>query len=222
MSIAYAAPFLSSDSSVIASNTMTPPTTRKKTVKNRSNNDTTKQSSQLLNEIGHSKVQQMYNLIYNKATAEDSSSDLADYKPMNMEVKENSGAIPPIEFPESSNRMFHEGFTGESVNPSNKDLVANKFADATKGYNLPYASSIGDRRSASNAATNGNYPTAGTNTNTNTNELMTKMNYMIKLLEEQKAEKTDNVTEELVLYVFLGVFVIFTVDSFSKIGKYVR
>ena len=45
---------------------------------------------------------------------------------------------------------------------------------------------------------------------------------MIHLLEEQKDEKTNNVTEEVILYVFLGIFIIFVVDSFSKSGKYVR
>jgi len=53
-------------------------------------------------------------------------------------------------------------------------------------------------------------------------ELMTKLNYMITLLEGQKDEKTDSVTEELVLYTFLGVFVIFIVDSFARAGKYTR
>lgn len=53
-------------------------------------------------------------------------------------------------------------------------------------------------------------------------ELMHKLNYLIHLLEEQKDEKTGNVTEELVLYMFLGVFVIFVVDSFARVGKYTR
>ena len=57
---------------------------------------------------------------------------------------------------------------------------------------------------------------------TNKDALMTKLNYMIHLLEEQQDEKTDNVTEELVLYLFLGVFVIFVVDSFARAGKYTR
>ena len=42
------------------------------------------------------------------------------------------------------------------------------------------------------------------------------------LLEENKDEKTQNVTEELVLYMFLGVFTIFVVDSFARAGKYTR
>ena len=54
------------------------------------------------------------------------------------------------------------------------------------------------------------------------NKLMEKLNYMIHLLEENKDEKTDTVTEELILYMFLGVFVIYIVDSFARVGKYTR
>jgi len=52
--------------------------------------------------------------------------------------------------------------------------------------------------------------------------LIQKLNYVISLLEEQKDEKTNNVTEEVILYSFLGIFIIFITDSFVKIGKYVR
>jgi hypothetical protein len=53
-------------------------------------------------------------------------------------------------------------------------------------------------------------------------KIMEKINYMIHLLEEQKHEKTANVMEETLLYMLLGVFVIFTVDSFTRAGRYVR
>jgi hypothetical protein len=52
--------------------------------------------------------------------------------------------------------------------------------------------------------------------------LMTKLNYMINLLEQSQDEKTNNVTEEIILYCFLGIFIIFVVDSFVRVGKYVR
>jgi len=52
--------------------------------------------------------------------------------------------------------------------------------------------------------------------------MIEKMNYMIHLLEEQQDQKTNHVTEEIILYSFLGVFVIFVVDSFARVGKYVR
>jgi len=56
----------------------------------------------------------------------------------------------------------------------------------------------------------------------NRDELMRKLNYLIHMMEEQKDEKTQNVTEELVLYLFLGVFMIFTIDSFARASKYTR
>ena len=52
--------------------------------------------------------------------------------------------------------------------------------------------------------------------------LIDKLNYMINLLEEQQDQKTNSVTEEVVLYSFLGVFMIFIVDSFARVGKYTR
>lgn len=58
--------------------------------------------------------------------------------------------------------------------------------------------------------------------NSHHDTLMTKLNYMIHLLEERQDERTNNVTEEVILYSFLGVFMIFIVDSFVKVGKYVR
>jgi hypothetical protein len=51
---------------------------------------------------------------------------------------------------------------------------------------------------------------------------MQKLNYMIHLLEERQDEKTNNVTEEVVLYSFLGIFIIFVCDSFARAGKYIR
>lgn len=52
--------------------------------------------------------------------------------------------------------------------------------------------------------------------------LLKKLNYMITLLENQQDEKTSNVTEEVILYSFLGIFIIFIVDTFFKAGKYTR
>ena len=56
----------------------------------------------------------------------------------------------------------------------------------------------------------------------NDNVMLEKINYMIHLLEDQMDEKTGHVAEELILYTFLGVFVIFVLDSFVKKGKYSR
>ena len=52
--------------------------------------------------------------------------------------------------------------------------------------------------------------------------LLDKLNYMIHLLEENQDERTNNVTEEVILYSFLGIFIIFIADSFVRVGKYTR
>lgn len=62
----------------------------------------------------------------------------------------------------------------------------------------------------------------GNQENNSSSKMMEKINYMIHLLESQENEKTANVTEEFILYTFLGVFIIYVVDSFSRGGKYVR
>ena len=49
-----------------------------------------------------------------------------------------------------------------------------------------------------------------------------KLDYVIQLLEQQKDEPTGHGIEEIVLYLFIGVFVIFVLDSFVKTGKYSR
>lgn len=59
-------------------------------------------------------------------------------------------------------------------------------------------------------------------TGSSENVLLEKLNYMIHLLEERQDERTNNVTEEVILYCFLGIFIIFIVDSFARVGKYTR
>ena len=61
-----------------------------------------------------------------------------------------------------------------------------------------------------------------TSETTSGDQLSKKINYMIHLLEEQQDIKHGSTTEELVLYCFLGVFIIYLVDSFVKVGKYIR
>lgn len=49
-----------------------------------------------------------------------------------------------------------------------------------------------------------------------------KLNHIIALLEQKQDEKTETVFEELVLYLFLGFLIIYIIDSFVRVGKYVR
>ena len=59
-------------------------------------------------------------------------------------------------------------------------------------------------------------------TGSTNDKLLEKMNYLVHMMEEQHNEKTNNITEEFILYTFLGVFIIFVVDSFNRTQKYVR
>jgi len=42
------------------------------------------------------------------------------------------------------------------------------------------------------------------------------------MFEEQKEIRTNQKNEEVILYCFLGIFVIYVLDSFVYIGKYKR
>lgn len=64
--------------------------------------------------------------------------------------------------------------------------------------------------------------TTNNNGNLSNDELLNKLNYIIYMMEEQQNQKTNYVTEELILYVFLGIFIIFVLDNFAKSTKYVR
>tara|TARA_Y100000992_G_C21246897_1_gene483798 strand:- start:930 stop:1481 length:552 start_codon:yes stop_codon:yes gene_type:complete len=56
----------------------------------------------------------------------------------------------------------------------------------------------------------------------NREDLLSKLNYIINLFEEEREIKTNKKNEEIVLYCFLGIFVIYVLDSFVSIGKYKR
>ena len=75
---------------------------------------------------------------------------------------------------------------------------------------------------SSNQYTSINQSNNQSNKHSNNDILIEKLNYMIQLLEEQQDEKTSNITEEVILYSFLGIFVIFIVDTFTRVGKYTR
>jgi len=52
--------------------------------------------------------------------------------------------------------------------------------------------------------------------------LLSKINHIIEMFEEQKEIRTNQKNEEVILYCFLGIFVIYVLDSFVYIGKYKR
>ena len=73
---------------------------------------------------------------------------------------------------------------------------------------VPYAETLANQLAGS---TGQNGAMSGTNA-----ALIEKLNYIIHMMEDKKDEKTGHVIEELVLYCFLGIFIIFIVDIFTN------
>lgn len=105
------------------------------------------------------------------------------------------------------NNLNNTSILGSAVNSKYSN-----FQDSYKS-NLEYLNNLNDKQGFNNSPVSTNY---------DNNQLITKLNYIIHLLEEQHNEKTNHITEELILYLFLGIFIIFVLDSFARASKYVR
>lgn len=151
------------------------------------------------------KAENFLNSIQENYTDMDGNGDcLADFEPISNPVitkapdDKKKQDMPPAQTDEA---VSVEAF--ESINEN--DMAQNNYQQYMNTY-VPYYSK----------------PSNQANLHGSKDQLMKKLNYMIHLLEKQEDEKTSNVTEELVLYMFLGVFTIFCVDSFARAGKYTR
>ena len=150
-----------------------------------------------------SMLKQINNDIFNPNSShnQDAGSNLEDFTP------------PPKPLSSGVERMRERDNHVQQTNDS--DVKIEGFNDMENGneWNQDYYQQwmpMYTQAASGNSGNNGN------------SELIEKLNYMIHLLEEDREVKQGNVTEEVVLYCFLGVFVIFVVDSFAKVGKYVR
>lgn len=64
-----------------------------------------------------------------------------------------------------------------------------------------------------------NLPQQGGMLSAGNQDIDARLNYIIHLLEDQQNSRTNTTTEELILYSFLGVFTIYIVDSFTRVGR---
>jgi hypothetical protein len=144
---------------------------------------------------------------------ENDGGSLANFVPLSyptMDEKQEDSILSE-QYNSRSNRQYNP----ESSNfvPENIQKSANSHGDLNNIYDIPteiskqpyYTSGMGIGK--------------GDNMET---KMMDRLGYIAHLLEQQQDEKTNNVLEEYVLYVLLGTFVIFIVDSFSRGGKYIR
>ena len=168
---------------------------------------------QIIKENRNAKVK----MLLNKLTADNDGKDLANFnpppKPM-MNSKRDSTA-PSDLMPKTPSSAVISGRSPRNTSdyaPHGNNLGV--YHDYRRNYEGGERGWISPSAAAAAAAASA--------VSQSDNQLMEKINYMIHLLEEQRNEKTSNVTEEFILYVFLGVFVIFVVDRFSRAGKYTR
>jgi len=204
MSLAmYASPF-DSDSSNDVSNTYS-------TASKRRNINNRTQKRQEEPSYSASKVNSVLNAIHN-SNSPSSDSSLADFKPLTPIAPPVSVGVENsrINNPDSSNSEDDIDLQNLNSAHMNEQASAQYYKQFMPAY----------QQSQSQVPTQ-TPPVHHHHMKDNTN-VIAKLNYMIHLLEEQKDERTNNVTEEVVLYSFLGIFVIFIVDSFVRVGKYVR
>lgn len=144
------------------------------------------------------------NDMLNKITASHAGDDLVDFKPIDNNLakqREKEGFESP---------MLKRAAGLPEYMPS--DIGTDHLSNYTKSY-------------AAGAILGKPYYNRGSSdssSSSNDTALMQKLNYITHILEDIQLEKTSNITEELILYSFLGVFVIFIVDSFARVGKYHR
>jgi hypothetical protein len=179
-----------------------------------------------LQNISDERSQRVNDLLNQMTNAGNNDNDdkFGDFVPISPPTIQSKKDIQSIEHSKEYNpsvSTYLEASTSRKykANNDNVDYGANdngndKLSNYNKSYEAPaikpYYANMGISTSNNNGKTGSN------------DKLMERINYMIHLLEAQQHEKTDNITEEFLLYTFLGVFVIFVVDSFAKTGTYKR
>jgi hypothetical protein len=146
------------------------------------------------------------NQLLNKIT--DAGGGLADFVPITSTTLAKKSSLSDL-LPSSETEPTNIGLSEFAPNNLGEDRMSNyskSYETVSTGIlGKPYYSSMGI-----SAPSSGSDP------------VMQKLNYITHILEDIQMEKTSNITEEVILYSFLGVFVIFVVDSFAKAGKYYR
>jgi len=104
-----------------------------------------------------------------------------------------------------------------SISDIHKNLKSENDSELTNFYKSEESNNVAPTVKANYLLINGETPIKPTN-----NEMLSKLNSILEMFEDQKEIRTGQKNEEIVLYCFLGVFVIYIMDSFVNIGKYSR
>jgi hypothetical protein len=175
------------------------------------------------------KVNSVLEKIHN-STDDDEKTNLGDFnpppKPESVGVVKTKSTEQMMNMTNQNDLMFRTLGRAPHPNPDvNNNLDLNDYSNyGNQKSNEEYYKRVipGYTGQVNKPYYNTNYTNYNTLDVAKDDVLLKKLNYMISLLEDQQDEKTNNVTEEVVLYSFLGIFIIFVVDSFARVGKYVR
>ena len=192
------------------------------------NNNKTQKRTQYPKENNYSeKVNSVLQKIHSSHDSDEQTNHMGDFKPIPPPT--SAGVQATIAREPKYNEASINGFTNMYSDLANQDDESqNKDQDYYKRFVPNYQDmykGVPNYQSTQpyTYMNNSTYNETNTNTHKSSNDiLIDKLNYMIHLLEEQQDEKTNNVTEEVILYSFLGIFIIFIVDSFARVGKYTR
>lgn len=129
---------------------------------------------------------------------------------MNDNSLENFEPLEPSNSVGVEKSIIKEGFSSQRENNEEPE------------YSKVYQESVSNMNGYNGEMMNLIYPTFSQPSEQNNSSLEEKLNRILALLEEQQSQKTQNVTEEVILYSFFGIFIIYLVDSFKRVGKYTR
>lgn len=190
-------------------------------------------------DVDTNKLNNLMQTLHNSPVDDESDDEMGDFSPPSppqsagvdktIDAKES----PAMEYLRQGDEKKAERTSEHAVGYRDESLDLNNFEKnyesdvAREEYYKKFIPNYTQRTPVSHGDINKpyyTYPSAtpSTQQSVNSNVLLEKLNYMIHLLEEQQDERVGSVTEEVILYSFLGIFVIFLVDSFTRIGKYTR
>ena len=136
--------------------------------------------------------------------SDNEGSSLANFNPISYP---DDDSIEQKILPQDYNKWKNTTSTASNFGMDNTNKSMHRPSDYSQAYETPVNKPY--------------YSTTTTNDKGDKN-ISDTLSYIVHLLQEQQNEKTNNTMEEYVLYILLGTFVIFIVDSFSRGGKYIR
>ena len=185
--------------------------TNNKTYKNRKSVNFSEDEKVESNKNKLTNISNLLSKLHDNDDEDEEENNFKDqYEKMNSLVNTNSDIINS-ELQKLNSNVENNIPTTSFLN-SNINSKFSNFNDSYKS-NLEYLNNINQTQGYNNNTGNVTY---------DNNQLLSKLDYIIHLLEEQHNEKTNHITEELILYLFLGIFIIFVLDSFAKASKYIR